>query len=76
MSPALREFRRLFGISPSDYILRTRLLGARRMLERSTATVGEVAPTCGFYDQIHFTKAFKAHTGLPPRPYRRRGRPD
>ena len=46
------------------------------MLERSTATVGEVALTCGFYDQIHFTKAFKAHTGLPPRPYRRRGRPD
>ncbi len=76
LSQLQREFRRLFGISPSDYILRTRLLVAQRMLERSPATVGEVALACGFYDQSHFTKAFKAHTGLPPQAYRRRGRPD
>jgi PAS domain S-box-containing protein len=67
-----REFRRLFGMSPSDYVLRTRLLLARRMLDQSTASVGEVAVTCGFYDQSHFTKAFKAHTGLPPQAYRQR----
>jgi AraC-like DNA-binding protein len=72
VSQLQREFRRLFGISPTDYILRTRLLVARRMLERSAATVGEVAVACGFYDQSHFTKAFKAHTGLPPQAYRRR----
>jgi transcriptional regulator GlxA family with amidase domain len=59
-------------MSPSDYVLRTRLLLARRMLDQSTASVGEVAVTCGFYDQSHFTKAFKAHTGLPPQAYRQR----
>lgn len=74
VSQLQREFRRLFRMSPSDYILRTRLLVARRMLERSAATVGEVAVACGFYDQSHFTKAFKAHTGLPPQVYRRRTR--
>lgn len=72
VSQLQREFRRLFGISPTDYILRTRLLVARQMLERSATTVGEVAVACGFYDQSHFTKAFKAHTGLPPQAYRRR----
>lgn len=71
---APQEYRRLFGISPTDYILRTRLLVARQMLERSATTVGEVAVACGFYDQSHFTKAFKAHTGLPPQAYRRRAR--
>jgi transcriptional regulator GlxA family with amidase domain len=45
------------------------------MLERSPATVGEVAVACGFYDQSHFTKAFKAHAGLPPQAYRRRRKP-
>jgi transcriptional regulator GlxA family with amidase domain len=74
VSQLQREFRRLFGISPTDYILRTRLLVARQMLERSAATVGEVAVACGFYDQSHFTKAFKAHTGLPRHAYRRRTR--
>jgi transcriptional regulator GlxA family with amidase domain len=42
------------------------------MLDQSTVSVGEVAMTCGFYDQSHFTKAFKAHTGLPPQAYRQR----
>lgn len=72
LSQLQREFRRLFGMSPSDYILRTRLLVARRMLERSAATVGEVAAACGFYDQSHFTRAFKAHAGMPPQAHRRR----
>ncbi|MEX0669896.1 MAG: AraC family transcriptional regulator [Pirellulales bacterium] len=74
VSQLQREFRRLFGMSPSEYILRTRLLLAQRMLDRSAAGVGEVAVACGFYDQSHFTKAFKAHTGLPPQAYRRRSR--
>ena len=74
VSQLQRELRRLFGMSPTDYILRTRLLVARQMLERSATTVGEVAVACGFYDQSHFTKAFKAHTGLPPQAYRRRAR--
>jgi AraC-like DNA-binding protein len=69
-----REFSRLFGMSPSDYVLRTRLLLARRMLDQTAKPVGEVAVACGFYDQSHFTKAFKAHTGLPPQAYRRRTR--
>jgi AraC-like DNA-binding protein len=75
VSQLQREFRRLFAMSPSDFILRTRLLVARRMLEEDTTAVGEVAVACGFYDQSHFTKAFKAHTGLPPQAYRRRSRP-
>jgi len=32
----------------------------------------DAAGARGFYDQSHFTKAFKAHTGLPPQAYRRR----
>jgi AraC-like DNA-binding protein len=67
-----REFRRLFGMSLGHYLLRVRLIMARRRLETTSEAVGEIALDCGFYDQSHFTKAFRAATGLKPLDYRRR----
>jgi AraC-like DNA-binding protein len=70
-----REFRRLFGMSVGDYVLRLRLLMAHRRLRETADAIGRIAADCGFYDQSHFTRAFKAHTGLAPQQYRRRGGP-
>ena len=70
-----REFRRLFGMSVGDYLLRLRLLMAQRRLRETADAIGQIAADCGFYDQSHFTRAFKAHTGLAPQQYRRRGGP-
>ncbi|HEX8915394.1 MAG TPA: helix-turn-helix domain-containing protein [Humisphaera sp.] len=67
-----RQFRRLFGMTPSDYLLRVRLLAARRQLEQTADPVGTIALRCGFYDQSHFTRAFRAQTGLRPLEYRSR----
>lgn len=67
-----REFRRLFGMSLGHYLLRVRLIMARRRLEATSEAVGEIALDCGFYDQSHFTKAFRVATGLKPLEYRRR----
>jgi transcriptional regulator GlxA family with amidase domain len=72
VSQLQREFRRLFNISPGDYILYTRLTMARRQLEQTTEPIGRIAGDCGFYDQAHFTRAFRRHAGLPPQQYRRR----
>jgi AraC-like DNA-binding protein len=51
-----------------------RLIMARRRLEESADAVGRIARACGFYDQSHFTRAFKAHVGLTPLAYRRQKR--
>jgi transcriptional regulator GlxA family with amidase domain len=67
-----REFRRLFNISPGDYVLYTRLTMARRRLEQTTEPIGRIAAECGFYDRAHFTRAFRKHAGLPPQQYRQR----
>lgn len=67
-----REFRRLFRMNPGDYILRVRLLMARRQLEETSHPVGQIALDCGFYDQSHFTRAFRNATGLSPLGHRRR----
>jgi AraC-like DNA-binding protein len=70
-----REFRRLFGMSVGDYLLRVRLIMARRRLEATLDPVGQIALDCGFYDQSHFTRAFRAETGLRPLEYRLRFSP-
>jgi AraC-like DNA-binding protein len=70
-----REFRRLFGMRVGDYLLRLRILMAQRRLRETADAIGRIATDCGFYDQSHFTRAFKAHTGLPPQQYRRLKKP-
>ncbi|MBL9186958.1 MAG: AraC family transcriptional regulator [Opitutaceae bacterium] len=70
-----REFRRLFGMSLGDYVLRVRLIMARRRLETTAVAVGQIALDCGFYDQSHFTRAFRGEMGLTPREYRQRFTP-
>ncbi|MFM7290856.1 MAG: helix-turn-helix domain-containing protein [Planctomycetia bacterium] len=71
VSQLQREFRRLFNISPGDYILWTRLMMARRRLEETADPIRRIAADCGFYDQAHFTRAFRRHAGMPPQLYRR-----
>ena len=65
-----RDFRKLFRMSPGEYILRLRLQLARRQLIESNEPVKLIASRCGFFDQSHFTRLFRKHTGLTPSRYR------
>lgn len=71
VSQLQREFKRLFAMSPSDYLMKVRLLMARRKLEKTGESIGSIALDCGFYDQSHFTKTFRADLGMPPLEYRK-----
>jgi AraC-like DNA-binding protein len=72
VSQLQREFRRLLHITPSEYLLRVRVLMARRRLEQTSEAIGSIALDTGFYDQSHFTRTFRGVTGLRPLEYRRR----
>tara|TARA_Y100001933_G_scaffold86729_1_gene87929 strand:+ start:499 stop:1242 length:744 start_codon:yes stop_codon:yes gene_type:complete len=65
-----RDFRKLFRMSPGEYVMRLRLQLAQRQLINSNNAVGKIASDCGFFDQSHFTRAFRKHTGLAPSQYR------
>ena len=67
-----REFRRLFNMTPTAYVLAARLQMARHLLDTTAKPLGRIAVECGFYDQSYFVKRFKAATGLRPLEYRRR----
>jgi AraC-like DNA-binding protein len=72
ISQLQREFARLLQLTPSAYLLRVRVLMARRRLEQTVDAIGAIALDCGFYDQSHFTRTFHASTGMRPRDYRKR----
>lgn len=61
-----RDFRALHGTSPYRYLLMRRLDAAREHFLRGDTAV-EAALACGFSDQSHMLRHFKAAHGLSPR---------
>jgi PAS domain S-box-containing protein len=69
-----RRFKRLYQMTPTQYVLRVRINAARRALTESSRGVAEIALACGFYDQSYFTKQFRRLLGQTPREFRARYR--
>lgn len=67
----LRVFQNQTGETPHRYLTRLRVERARHELEHGSATVAEVALSCGFASRTHFATAFRRQTGLSPSAYRR-----
>lgn len=67
-----RLTRRIFGLTPSQFIVKTRISAGSRLLRDTDLSVAEIAQRCGYQDQSGFTRAFRAVSGLTPLEYRRR----
>jgi len=65
-----RLTKRLFGLTPGQFITKIRIAAASRMLRDSDRSVSEIAHACGFYDHSAFTRAFRAATGMTPTKFR------
>ncbi|SIP92333.1 transcriptional regulator, AraC family [Rhizobium sp. RU35A] len=65
----IRAFRKHYFITPHAYQTDLRIRHARHLL-RSGATPSDTAAACGFADQAHLTRHFKARTGLTPAVFR------
>lgn len=68
-----RVFAREVGLPPHAYLTGARLGRAKEML-LSGVPAGETAAACGFVDQSHLTKRFRARFGVTPRRYAARAR--
>lgn len=67
------EFRRAFGITPIEFLYAERLHNAARLLTVEPGTpIAEVARRCGFPDQAHFTRRFRARHRVTPTQWRQR----
>ena len=65
-----REFKRAYACTVGDHVRRVRLRTAAALLRSSRRPVAEIAGECGFYDQAHLTRAFRAEHGVTPGTYR------
>jgi AraC-like DNA-binding protein len=72
MSPFhfLRTFRQVAGLSPHQYVLRTRLHRAAVRLRRSDEPISTIAYDAGFNDLSTFNRRFKKVMGVNPGNYR------
>jgi AraC-like DNA-binding protein len=66
-----RRFRAAFGITPQEFLLKTRVLAAAQLLEETTLSSNEIALRCGFGEASAFTQHFRKRTGCTPLLYRR-----
>lgn len=60
----------LFGLTPHQYIIRSRIESACHHLVNSSNSLSEIALSCGFSDQSSFSRQFKRSVGLTPKAYR------
>lgn len=67
-----RRFKRLFQLTPQQFLLRVRLNAACQMLVSTDRSVSQIALRTGFYDQSYFTKHFRRQMGATPTAYRRK----
>jgi len=67
-----RQFRRLFGTAPREYLLRVRIRAACRLLIETDHQVTTIALETGFYDHSHFSRTFRRLMGSSPTLYRQR----
>jgi transcriptional regulator GlxA family with amidase domain len=67
-----RRFQSAFGITPQEFLIRTRVLEATKLLEQSALSAGEIATRCGFVDQSSFAQHFRKRIGSSPAMYRKR----
>lgn len=66
-----RRIRALFRISAGQFLVKTRIDAACRMLVGGTEPVVRIALDCGYSDQSAFSRQFKQTTGMSPLAYRR-----
>jgi AraC family transcriptional activator of mtrCDE len=61
-----REFHRLAGITPKQYVIEWRMQLARELLETTRIPVADIAARCGYESEPAFRKAFVKITGHTP----------
>jgi AraC-like DNA-binding protein len=65
-----RKFHAQFHVTPQKYLRKLQMRMASRALVYSDLALADVALSCGFADQSHFTRQFRRHFGRTPREYR------
>jgi AraC family transcriptional regulator len=67
----LRLFAKVIGVTPHQYLVRSRLRHAARLLAAEERPITEIAFDVGFADLSNFVRTFHRASGLSPRAFRK-----
>jgi transcriptional regulator GlxA family with amidase domain len=70
-----RRFKSATGLSLIEYVQRSRVEEAKRLLETTDQPSDEISAAVGYQEPGFFRRLFKRHTGMTPGEYRRLFRP-
>lgn len=72
----LRLFSGVLGVTPHQYLVRSRLKRAARLLAEAERSITDIALDVGFCDLSNFVRTFHRAAGVSPRGFRRAARGD
>jgi AraC-like DNA-binding protein len=72
----LRLFRRVLGVTPHQYLVRSRLRRAAQLLADDGHSITEIAYEVGFADLSNFVRSFHSAAGVSPRRFRKAAKGD
>jgi AraC-like DNA-binding protein len=72
----LRTFRHVLGVTPHQYLVRSRLRRAANLLADGARSITETAYDVGFADLSNFVRTFHRAAGISPRTFRRMAKGD
>lgn len=68
---AIKKFTEAYGMTPKAYLISARIAEAKRLLEKTDMTVGDIAADLAFNDIYHFSNTFRKQEGMSPLQYRK-----
>jgi len=66
-----RQFRKLFKITPHEYMFKRRVSKARNLLKKTNLQIQEIAIQCGYDNPFYFSRIFTKQLGVSPTEYRK-----
>ncbi len=71
-----RRFQHAFGFNPQEFLMKTRVAAAMKLLEETNLSASEIANRCGFVDGSSFAEQFRLRVSQSPTAYRQTLRND
>ena len=73
-SDLYRLFSRYYGSGIAEYIKKTRLSKAKKLIDTTNLRISEIADCVGYVDYSYFSKVFKSTYGESPRAYKNKNK--
>lgn len=67
----MRNFKKVYGVSPKQYIVNLRMNNAQSLLETTDYSVTEIAAIVGYSNPLYFSRLYHKQKGQSPSDYRR-----